>query len=41
MYDKLSDLDSLSQKDFQSISGSLEAYGEVYIQTIKPKEYDK
>ena len=41
MYDKLGDLDSLSQKDFQSISGSLEAYGEVYIQTLKPKEYDK
>jgi len=38
---KLKDLDSISQKDFQMITGNLEAYGEVYIQTIKPKEYDK
>jgi len=41
MYEKLKDLDSLTQKDFQMISGSLEAYGEVYIQSVKPKEYDK
>ena len=41
MYAKLKDLDSLTQKEFQSISGSLEAYGEVYIQSVKPKEYDK
>jgi hypothetical protein len=41
MYKKLKDLDSLTQKEFQTISGSLEAYGEVYIQSVKPKEYDK
>ena len=40
-HEKLKDLDSLSQKDFQMTTGTLEAYGEVYIQTIKPKEYDK
>jgi hypothetical protein len=38
-YDKLKDLDSLSQKDFQMITGTLEAYGEVYIQSKKPKDY--
>jgi len=38
-YDKLKDLDSLSQKDFQMITGTLEAYGEVYIQANKPKDY--
>lgn len=41
IYEKLKDLDSLTQKEFQSISGSLEAYGEVYIQSVKPKEYSK
>lgn len=40
-HDRLKDLDSLSQRDFQFITGTLEAYGEVYIQTVKPKEYDK
>lgn len=38
---KLKDLDSISQRDFQFVTGTLEAYGEVYIQSIKPKEYDK
>ena len=41
MYEKIKDLDSLTQKDFQMISGSLEAYGEVYIQSVKPIKYDK
>jgi hypothetical protein len=40
-YAKLKDIDSLSQKEFQTISGVLEAYGEVYIQAKTPKEYDK
>jgi O-glycosyl hydrolase len=38
-YDKLKDIDSLSQKDFQMITGTLEAYGEVYIQAKHPKDY--
>jgi len=38
-YAKLEDLDSISQKDFQMITGTLEAYGEVYIQSKKPKDY--
>lgn len=33
--EKLKDLDSLSQKDFQAISGEFEAYGEVYIRSIE------
>jgi hypothetical protein len=41
MLDKLSDIDSLTQTQFQKISGSLEAYGEVYIQSKTPKDYDK
>jgi hypothetical protein len=41
VYAKLKDIDSLSQKDFQYITGTLEAYGEVYIQAKTPKEYDK
>lgn len=40
-YDKLKDIDSISQKEFQTISGILEAYGEVYLQARTPKEYDK
>ena len=33
--DRLKDLDSLSQKDFQMISGEFEVYGEVYIRSTK------
>ena len=35
-YAKLRDLDSLSQRQFQFITGELEAYGEMYVKTIKP-----
>jgi hypothetical protein len=40
-HDKLKDLDSLSQKEFQMIAGILETYGEVYIQSKHPKDYSK
>lgn len=40
-YAKLKDLDSLTQKEFQMITGTLEAYGEVYIQAKHPKDYSK
>jgi|APGre2960657373_1045057.scaffolds.fasta_scaffold259048_1 O-glycosyl hydrolase len=40
-YDKLKDLDSISQKEFQMITGTLEAYGEVYIQAKHPRDYSK
>lgn len=33
--EKLKDLDSLSQKEFQTISGEFEVYGEVYIRSTK------
>ena len=36
VYSKLSDLDSLSQKEFQALMGELEVYGEVYIRATKP-----
>ena len=36
VYDKLSNLESLSQKEFQALMGELEVWGEVYIKTIKP-----
>lgn len=35
-YLKLKDIDSLSQRQFQFISGEMEAYGEQYIRCIKP-----
>jgi hypothetical protein len=41
LHAKLKDLDSLTQKEFQMLTGSLEAYGEVYIQSKTPKDYDK
>ena len=41
VYSKLKDIDSLTQKEFQAVSGTLEAYGEVYLQAKTPKEYDK
>ena len=37
VYSKLSDLDSLSQKEFQALMGELEVYGEVYIRATKPE----
>ena len=37
IYSKLSDLDSLSQKEFQALMGELEVYGEVYIRATKPE----
>ena len=40
-WQKLKSLDSLSQKEFQSLTGVLEAYGEVYLQSKKPKDYSK
>jgi len=36
VYEKLKNLDSLSQKEFQSLMGELEVWGEVYIRTTKP-----
>jgi hypothetical protein len=36
VYAKLKDLDSLSQKQFQSLMGELEVWGEVYIRSTKP-----
>ncbi len=33
---KLKDWDKMSQKQFQSVMGELEAYGEVYIRCVKP-----
>lgn len=36
VYDKLKDLDSLSQREFQALMGELEVWGEVYIRTVKP-----
>lgn len=33
--DKLKNLDSLSQKEFQTLSGEFEVYGEVYIRSTK------
>lgn len=33
--DKLKNLDSLSQQEFQRISGEFEVYGEVYIRSTK------
>ncbi len=35
-YNKLSDLDSLSQREFQHLSGVFEAYGESYLRSVKP-----
>ena len=40
-YAKLKDIDSLSQREFQTITGVLEAYGEVYLQAKAPKDYSK
>ena len=36
IYKKLADLDSLSQREFQSLMGELEVYGEVYLRSTKP-----
>ena len=36
VYNKLSNLDDLSQKEFQSLMGELEVWGEVYIRAVKP-----
>jgi hypothetical protein len=36
VYEKLKDLDSLSQKQFQALMGELEVWGEVYIRATKP-----
>jgi hypothetical protein len=36
IYEKLKDLDSLSQKQFQVLMGELEVWGEVYIRSTKP-----
>jgi len=35
-YNKLSDIDALSQREFQHYTGVLEAYGESYLKSIKP-----
>lgn len=36
IYAKLKDLDNLTQREFQSLMGQLEVYGEVYIRAVKP-----
>jgi len=36
IYEKLSNLDNLSQKQFQALMGELEVWREVYIRSIKP-----
>jgi rubrerythrin len=36
VYDKLNNLDTLSQREFQALMGQLEVWGEVYIKTLKP-----
>jgi hypothetical protein len=36
-YDKLKDIDRLSQKEFQALMGELEVWGEVYIRAMKPE----
>ena len=41
VYARLKNIAALSQKEFQMITGTLEAYGEVYIQAKTPKEYDR
>jgi len=35
-YKKLSNLDALSQREFQQLTGVLEAYGESYLKSTKP-----
>lgn len=37
----LRDIDSLTQKEFQMLSGVLEVWGEVYLQNKDPKDYSK
>ena len=37
----LKDIDSLTQKEFQMLSGVLEVWGEVYLQNKEPKDYSK
>jgi hypothetical protein len=37
LHAKLADLDKLSQREFQSLMGELEVYGEVYIRATKPE----
>ena len=34
--DKLRTWDKMSQREFQTVMGQLEAYGEVYIREVKP-----
>ena len=36
IYSKLSNLDELTQREFQALMGELEVYGEVYIRSTKP-----
>ena len=36
IYSKLSNLDNLTQREFQALMGELEVYGEVYIKATKP-----
>jgi len=37
LHAKLADIDKLSQKEFQSLMGEMEVYGEVYIRATKPE----
>lgn len=39
--EKLKGFDKLSQKEFQTLTGVLEVYGEVYLQSINEKDYSK
>jgi Lhr-like helicase len=39
--ERLKGFDKLSQKEFQALTGVLEVYGEVYLQSINEKDYSK
>ena len=39
--DVLKNIDNLSQKEFQKLSGVLEVWGEVYLQCKTPKDYNE
>jgi len=38
-FQKLKNWDKMSQKEFQSLTGVFEVYGEVYIQSMQSKDY--
>jgi hypothetical protein len=40
-FEKLKNLDKLTQKEFQTLTGVFEVYGEVYIQSLANKDYSE